>query len=35
MGKATHLPNSSTPFASPMNADMLPEFLNIIADNMR
>jgi len=35
MGTATYLPHFSTLFASPTNADMLPDFLNIITDDMR
>jgi len=34
MRTATHLPHFSTPFASPTNADMLPDFLNTITDDM-
>jgi len=34
MQMATHSPHFSTPFASSTNADMLPDFLNIITDNI-
>jgi len=35
MRTAARLPHFSTPFASPTNADMLPDFLNTITDDMR